>query len=360
MKTIFVGPFPPPINGQSVCLKFLVDNLSSNKSEYVTYDTSKFENRTLNAVFCFFQLTYFILKNKNIGLIYLSGSRTLLGIIKELPIYLLKPFKKYNLMFHCHGYEYSNYIGIKKIFFSYLFTFFDAIIVLSDAMKKSFNNLKANIFVVENFYHSDFEKEINLKAKKNIIIFYSNIIKSKGIFEFLHFSESFLKENHDWQIKIAGAFVGDKYLSKPKIIKSFKLNYNILKKKYGERIEYLGILKNNERVKLLEDSKFYVLPTYYETEAIPLSIIEAMRTGNIIISTYHNLLPSFLNEKNGALIYPKSPEQILNSIRSFIKTENKMRNIMIYNINTAKINFSPENHLKKMKKILKFPNRCQI
>ena len=344
---------PDPIHGQSLCFKFLTKKVLFNSKQIIVINTAQKNSKILNTLFCLIKISICLFKTKKIKFVYLSGSRTYFGIIKELPVYFFKPFKQYKLIFHSHGYELSSYFGLKKIFFKKLFSVFDLIIVLNNAMKNAFKEIKTKFVVVENFYHPDFDNLVNLSSKTNTIVYYSNIIKSKGIFEFLEFADMFLIENKDWNIKIAGSFLGDNYLSKKIISKIFYSRYNSLRNIHGKRIEFFGVLKGQERVNLLEKSKFYILPTYYKTEAIPLSIIEAMRTGNIIITTKHNILPTFLNEKNGILIDPKSVNQIGASIKKLLKNEIKMKSIMSYNINYAVNNYSPKNHTSKLEKIFR-------
>jgi glycosyltransferase involved in cell wall biosynthesis len=51
------------------------------------------------------------------------------------------------------------------------------------------------------------------------------------------------------------------------------------------------------------------LPTYYSTEAQPLSILEALSYGKIVITTNHRGIPDMvINEYNGLIVESKDDE----------------------------------------------------
>ena len=221
-------------------------------------------------------------------------------------------------------------------------------------MKSHYNSLGNIVEIVPNFYHTDFEVDVKLIAKKKQVVYYSNIMMSKGVLDFLDFSELFLQKHNNWEVVIAGVPLGDDYLSQKNIETNFQRKLHFIKTKYPNRIRYLGGITGKDRIKLLANSSIFALPTYYRTEAIPLSIIEAMRMGNIILTTKHNLLPTLIKKKNGFLVDIKSPKQIFMSVDKILKSKTKMEQIMRNNIEHTIKTYSPQTHINKVIEALKF------
>ena len=72
---ILIGPLPPPRHGQSLCFNFLIENLKEYHKPQII-NSSTYGNKALNSIVCFTRLLYYILVNKKIDYVYLSGSRT--------------------------------------------------------------------------------------------------------------------------------------------------------------------------------------------------------------------------------------------------------------------------------------------
>ena len=181
-------------------------------------------------------------------------------------------------------------------------------------------------------------------------------MNSKGIFDFLSFVDMFLNSNSVWDVKIAGAITADDSMNYNETNYLFNNSLDALNKKYPNRITYLGILKGTSRVNLLHTSKIMILPTFYRTEAIPLSIIESMRSGNIIISTEHNLIPNLISSLNGFLVPINDPNSIYEKVNELTSSAEKMQAIMQNNISTAKIKYNAASHIFEVKKILNKEN----
>ena len=104
---------------------------------------------------------------------------------------------------------------------------------------------------------------------------------------------------------------------------------------------------------LLSKSDIIILPTFYNTEAVPLSLIEAMRSGNAIITTSHNFLQNIFSNKNGRIVKKQCTDELIEAFLKLIGDENNQIRIRSNNITFAKNMFNPTNHLLEVKKILK-------
>ena len=351
-KTVlFFGTYPNPITGQSVSFKETYDNFNSNK---ILFDTSEFGNKKLfNSVYTILKLPYIFLF-KEFDVIYFTCSRTTLGAVKDIYLLLLTILFKKKIVCHLHGADFIDFRN-KNILINFivekLYVHIDKFIVLTNKMKEQFDFVHDDkIEIIENCFSSQYQNvRVNLNQKKNQILFLSNIIFSKGIFDFLDVSDKLLEFNPQVKIKIAGKFMQDENLDIQMIKQKFFQQYYLLKNKYVDRIFYLGSVDGNEKIKLLSESDIFVLPTFYKTEAFPISIIEAMRFGNSIITTNHNYLSDIISNSNGFLIEKKNSDLLYEAVQEMLGDKSKLRDIQLNNISISKNRYSPKSYNKKIK-----------
>jgi glycosyltransferase involved in cell wall biosynthesis len=214
---------------------------------------------------------------------------------------------------------------------------FDKGIVLSEKFKINLKPFlkKEKIFVAVNFFEEKFllnAKEKNFESLK--ICYVSNLMKEKGIFDLINALIIFNKKNKNFKAKIAGQI----FFNKIKTLKN---------------IEYLGVVEGAAKRNLLRDSNVFILPTYYKMEGQPISIIEAMASGNLIISTAHAGIPELVeDEVNGFLVNKKSPEEISDKLFFLANNLCVLKDFSLRNINKANLKFSLKNFEKTMINII--------
>ncbi len=131
------------------------------------------------------------------------------------------------------------------------------------------------------------------------IIYLNNIIYSKGI---IHFMKSiFNLKKEDFSIHICGDYISDEYMNSNQIKISFQ-NYLNKLLSLGYNITYHGVVDGKRKNELLRKSDIFILPTFYKSEACPLSILEALENNLLIITTNWKYLYDFTD---GNLIYLK-------------------------------------------------------
>jgi glycosyltransferase involved in cell wall biosynthesis len=172
-------------------------------------------------------------------------------------------------------------------------------------------------------------------------------MKSKGIFDLLEAIKIVYEFDKKIVLNIAGGFVEDEFMS-----------VNEVKKKFYEKIkglEYIkfhGIVRGKGKEKLLQSSQIFILPSYYRSEAFPITIIEAMAAGNAIIVTNHNYLSDIIKKTNGIVVEKNNPEKLAEAIIKLIKDKSYLQSIRKNNIIYAAKNFSEEQYLKKLEQII--------
>ncbi len=351
MRTLFIGQITPPIDGQAVAFTYSYNSFDKAK---LLVDMAKVENRILNTILAFFHLS-FVLLFKRYNTIYFMYSRTLKGVIKEIPIFFLKR-RGVKIIGHLQGVGFNKFYetsGIMKPLLKRCYNKVAESIVPMTEMTdefKDFKNMKVN--VVPNFYSSDFDISENYKKNENQITFLSNCIYSKGITFLLDAAKEILTTHPKVKIKIAGRFERDSLKTKNQIKRIFYRKYNSLKEDFGDSIEYLGVVKGNEKVKLSYESSIFILPSFYSMEVFPIAIMEAMRSGNVIITTNHNHIPCLMRENNGVLIEPRSSKEIEKAVNEILSDKKKMKTIQANNMDEALKKYSQEQYRKRIRDIL--------
>ena len=353
-KVLFFGPYPPPITGQSIAFKEVYDNYEYDK---ILCNTTHFkDNKVLNTIYSIFDVTRIFLF-KRFDTVYFTCTRSKLGFFKDLYLILWCSVFQKRIVNHLHGADFITFYeqsGSLKRIIHWAYNKIDVSIVLLSSMQEQFKYFpKMKLTVVKNSFPSEYKNvSVDIESKKNQVLYLSNLIESKGILVFMEAMDTILKNNSNVSALIAGKPMGDEYSSENEIYEKFNNLYSSLKEKYQDRISYSGGITGKAKEKALSESSIFVLPTFYKTEAFPLTIIEAMRFGNAIITTKHNYLPEVVGQQNGLLVIPKSVDSLTQNIQALIDDSNRLKKIQEYNIQDALENYNSDSYLNQVKNII--------
>ena len=124
MKVLIVGPFPPVINGVTVCNdylkkklgeKYLVETINTDSG---IISTNQGDSLSFKKVFSFIQIYFLLFKVIKANVVYFTPGQTFWGLSKYLPFSLLCICFRKKYILHLHGgytaKAYGNLRGIKK------------------------------------------------------------------------------------------------------------------------------------------------------------------------------------------------------------------------------------------------------
>jgi len=345
---------PPPVHGQSLAFKRFYENIHSHNKLVINTNIeqknlfSKIIGTVVILVLMFYKITFF-----RIDLVYFTCSRSFFGSLKDVILINLAALKKIKLVNHLHGSDFYEFLHSSPKWYQdilfYSYSKVNVSIVLLDSMKNQFIDFSnMDLEVVVNFYDEECDENIAVKRKDNInLVYLSNIISSKGIFELIDAFEILSKRHDNIYLNIAGGYMSDEYMSLKRVKKEF-----ILRSSRNDRIKYLGKMFDREKVKLLQESDIFVLPTYYKSEAFPISIIEAMACENAIITTNYKYLPEVIGKENGMLVNPKSVESLVEGLEFFLNDIVELRRVQRHNKIQAKNKYGLNRYLKALSKIM--------
>jgi glycosyltransferase involved in cell wall biosynthesis len=354
LKILCVGPLPPPIHGQSLAFKRFYESINDNNKFLV--NTSIEQNNIFYKIIgtfiilasIFHKIIFF-----RIDVIYFTCSRSFTGSIKDVVLINLAALKNIKIVNHLHGSDFYDFLhSSPKWYQRFLFYSYSKVsvsIVLLESMKNQFIDFSnMDLEVVANFYDQECDEVVSVKQTDNINLLYlSNIISSKGVFELIDAFEILSKRHDNIYLSIAGGYMSDEDMSFKRVRKEF-----ILSSSRNDRITYFGKIFDKEKVKLLQRSDIFVLPSYYKSEAFPISIIEAMACENAIITTNYKYLPEVVGRENGVLVNPKSVDSLVKGIEIFLNDIEELRKVQKHNKIEAKNKYSLNKYLIDLSKIV--------
>ena len=132
-----------------------------------------------------------------------------------------------------------------------------------------------------------------------------NLLPTKGVRELV---EAVVNSHTDTELLIVGP--GDEdYIGRLKDMAAPLLD---------TRIKFMGRVPNDEAVGLIDSLDILALPTYYWGEAFPISILEAMSRGKLVISCRRAAIPDMLTSVDGSpcgiLVQEKSSQALADAI----------------------------------------------
>lgn len=340
---LMVGPFPEPTTGVSLANKVVQEiitkqpqyKLKSINTSYTRFDENvgKFSFHKL-----FFNLSFYgkAWRVFSSDIVYLTPGQTFLGVAKYLGFYMLATLSRKRIITHVHGNhlgnEYAQLIGIKKKLFYSLLSKTKTGIVLSESLKANMTPFiaEAKVKVLPNFAQ---DYLFDLKPIKNYgelhIIYLSNLMQEKGIFELLVALKNLEENGIAYKAKIAGAIDHTHKAEIESLLSSLKST------------SYIGVVSGNKKTELLAWGNVFVLPTYYKMEGQPISILEAMATGNLIVTTAHAGIPDIIEDTvHGYFVTKKDSDDLYRKLSKLTNQTDLIARIGKNNQNYFQENFT--------------------
>lgn len=357
---LMMGPVCPPYTGQSVAFTMLVNALQKDASCKVSVLTISRTNRILLGLKLCFNIVYCLTVRKY-DVVYFTCSRSKLGSVRDLVLLYMAGSRKIRIVNHLHGRDFAPFFHSLPFWYRKLvywgYSKIDTNIVLYEGMKKDFKQFpRMKCVVVPNAFSSSLDALPLVKEEvlffRNRILFLSNIIRSKGIMELLHACKRLMSIFENLDLTIAGVPMRDEHSTEIEIKHDFECMVEELSQLYPGRVEYLGPVCGKKKEEVLWRSTIAVLPTYYSMEAFPISVIEAMRAGNYIITTTFGNLPEWLNEENGAIIEPSSVDALISAIGSILNDRDRLIRVCNHNIRHVAEHYSEKIYVDNVRRIL--------
>lgn len=328
-KVLFIMQLPPPVHGASVMNRYIKQSELIN-DKFITYFLPLSFAKNVDDIghISFYKLY------KMITLTFML-IRRLIEIKPKVVYYTIAPFggafyrdafyifliKLFNtkVLLHLHGKgieeESKNYFKRKIYKFVFKKT---SVILLSKMLSYDIKKIHTgDIYYIPNGVEVNEQKEVLITSETIKVLYLSNLVITKGILDLIDAFE-LMKDTHiNYQLDIIGNSADISINELKTIVEKRNLTHliNVIGPKYGE-----------EKWKALYESDIFVFPTYFKNECFPLVILEAMQTGNAIISTNNGAIEEII--KNCGIVIPKnSPKDIAIALHELLIDKERIEDL---------------------------------
>lgn len=361
---LILGALPPPIHGASIYYQNLINNKLLHKTFNVYFinlnlrnvlsSYQKFTFKKVTMTFFFLFKFIFFLTTKNIDLIFSGIAYPKFPFIKDsLFVILAKIFNK--KIIGCivgtglkSSYK-SSPLLLKK-YYRFVGKLYNSFITPGIKMsKRDFDS----IFPIEKVNSVPFginpiiNKKIKIEYHINFynILYMSNFISSKGIFEILKSVKYVILKYKNVKFIFAGEWISkdDERVAK-KIISEDNIN---------DYIEFVGIITKEKKKEILLKSHIFLLPTYYKFEGLPLALLDAMSCGHFIIATDHASIGEVIKDGvNGLFCKQRNPKDLSNKILLAIEQKDLAYKVRSSNINEFYELYTHDKYIERLTSVL--------
>ena len=366
-KTVcIIGPFPPPINGNSIALQTLTkSDLFKENFEIIKIDLNelyhggkgRFNFASIFGMFAIFRKLKDVQKRYNINVFYYTVAQTYWGFFRDFVVLgSIKKTPNAKIVIHLHGGGLKELIesvnNIMKSLIRKAYKKADCGIVLSEHLRNMFDGVlvQDKIRVIENCVEKDVvisESEFNNKIScienkdRLCVLYLSNMIPTKGYMDVLMSANECKKSGENVVFYFAGAFNDNK-------AEEMFLDY-ISDNSLQDTVKYMGIADKSMKKKLMKLSNIFVLPTYYSKEGMPISLLEAMANGlGVITTNYAGIKGLVVENINGLFVEPKSYMDIYRKIYFLYSNKELLAQMGINNRRKILDNYNEELYVSKV------------
>jgi glycosyltransferase involved in cell wall biosynthesis len=339
---------PPPIHGASLTgdkIRIFLKQHFILEIQRQSLKNNTNDNAGFNHVIVLINKIFKLFKNlvfNNYDIIYITPSSNGITVLRDLLyIWMIKSLTKSRLIIHFHsnGYFLNKYIPkiIKERTLNN-----STILVPSHSTKmeiEQFNLKNVKIEILYGYVNS-FDIDLPKLRKTPVLLFYSNLYRSKGIIEFIDVIKQLERLNSVFSFKIYGSYTDFTKKELEEIIKS---------KDIISEFQILGPIINNE-IEVLKDCNILISPTYYET--FGLSVLECMSLGIVpVTSNIGGLSEIIIDKKNGFLIQNLDVLSFANKVNHLLLNKELLLKMSFFAKESSVNKFSKLNFENKLKEI---------
>jgi glycosyltransferase involved in cell wall biosynthesis len=235
--------------------------------------------------------------------VYVTPSRTLVGVLREFPIVVLARTAGARIIAHWHGAEF-HYLRreptcILARLLRSLWMPADTHVALCETMRDDLRQFGfRDVRVIPNFCKiPDTDVTATQPCGASVRLLYlSNLIPEKGIQAAIGAHRQLANNGHVVELHVIGARLGP-------------LPYEVEQGLRSAGVTYHGPLYGRAKDDVVGMCDVLLFPSVYRSEAFPLVVLEAMCAGLAVVAYRHNYIADFFEPAGGYLV-PCNPDAL--------------------------------------------------
>ena len=313
---LLIGPLPPPIGGQSMLNKAILESAIANNHPLIAFDVGhksmgKPWRPVLTLTFCI-RLLWLLIKQPSIRLLHIQTQAGMGFFEKSLFVLLGKAFGRKSVL-HIHGGRFPQFWNssgrLRKHLIRLILDLNDAIIVLAESWKRFYETevrCRACVVVLPNAVKvSCANPPLRMTDSATSFLFVGHLKPEKGLLDLLEALLLLVSDSVQVELRLMGE--GDT-----------AENERIIREAYGRNklhvSRFLGPMEGQAKWDEFSAADVFILPSH--SEDMPLSILEAMALGKPVIVTRVGSIPEIIDDGiNGFIVPPRNPAALAEKMR---------------------------------------------
>ncbi|MDU4761622.1 MAG: glycosyltransferase family 4 protein [Clostridium perfringens] len=347
MKVLEIGPSPVKSKGgMATVIRGIMEDEQLNSKKIISLHESYSDGNILyRLIFSILAFIKFIFIYNKYSIFHIHMASYGSTFRKGYYIRFLKERNK-KIILHVHGAEYLVFFDKlsdrKKDIVKNIWNSCDSVIVLSEEWKMQFEKLfnHRNIIVINNGIDTQqYENgKCNIESFARNFLFLGRLGKRKGAYDVITAIHRLHKNYPDVKVYMAGDGEVEQIRN---LIKQNNLDNNI---------KVLGWINFEEKIELFKKISTVLLPSY--NEGLPMTLLEGMAAGKVIISTNVGGIPELVEqEKNGLIITPGDIDALCKAMEQVIEDKKFIQECSINNIDKINNEFSRRIMHSKIEKL---------
>ena len=373
-RLILVGPLPPPYHGQSVAFGMVADEVARLGVPHEVLDLAhgagsrkKVGVLTLHRVAEYGSLLRRFIAaaaRRPRGTVYLTIAQSRAGFARDWVMIRHAALFGHRVVLHLHGGNYHNFYAAQPPWMRALVRATlrraDRVLVLGERLRAMFDfepALAGRIRVVPNGLPDACETKGAAKALPAPgegpvrLLFLSNLLESKGWIDVLEAVR--LLRDRLGEGRVRCDFHGEFFTNADDDVRvtSREQARELFDRFVAEHglegvARYGGVVEGEEKRRALCEAHVFLLPTRYSNEGQPVSIIEAMAHGNVVVSTDYRAIPDLVEHGvSGVLVPPAEPAALAGAVEALVRDPARYAEMSRAAVERFRARFTSRRHL---------------
>lgn len=358
-RVLFLAQLPPPVHGASLMSRYLLDGLVKDPGyELKAVNISTADSLAglgkptagkLLRLLLLVSVVLATLLRHRFDVVYITLSPTGSAFFKDgLLLGLAKLFVSRRII-HLHGKGIQTQLSrstLRRQAYRWVFSGCE-VVHLSQGLLSDIEGLPcAAKHVVANGVPA--QQPVGLAEKEYDFIYLSNLVETKGIFVFLEALGQLKARGASFRATVVGAATGNEVAS--------KVAWLVATHGLQNHVALLGPRYGAEKYAALAASRIFVLPTFYNNECFPLSILEAMSIGLPVVSTDEGAIAEIVEHgKSGLIVKRRSAASLADALQQLLETPNQVAKMSQAAKNKFDQNYSLDAFINEMTRLLSRP-----